>query len=105
VIYFLPEDAALIPATAARLKDLAAALEALPGEGGVLELTGHCALYGTEESRVELSRRRAENAAAFLKNQGLNWTFRISAEGGRRPVTLDPDRQELNRRVEIRRRP
>jgi outer membrane protein OmpA-like peptidoglycan-associated protein len=78
----------------------------LPDPGSLLEsnlelaVEGHCARYGTEEGRAELSRERASNTYNYLLSI---WNGEASAEvrgaGASKPVTVDREKQYLNRRV------
>jgi len=102
IILFNPEEAVLLPAARTALDRLA---ETLKGRDlSKLTISGHCALFGSETERQELSLKRAEAAAAYLRSRGLNLppAVRITGEGGTRPLTSDPARQDINRRVEIR---
>jgi outer membrane protein OmpA-like peptidoglycan-associated protein len=68
-----------------------------------VRIAGHCALFGSEGGRTALSRLRAEAVRDYLLAAG--WKPRtppvIEALGGQRPLTTDPDDQDLNRRVVI----
>ena len=69
----------------------------------VVEITGHCAMSGTEAGREELSRERAYNTVTYLKKEGwrpetkpvMRWF------GGTQPVTSNEEEIYRNRRVEI----
>lgn len=100
-VYFLPESSVLLDETKNRLREIAG--EVRPENAGITQIEGHCALYGTEESREWLSRERAENVYSYLNSIGVEFPAspRIRGVGGKDPVTRDRDRQELNRRVEI----
>jgi outer membrane protein OmpA-like peptidoglycan-associated protein len=67
-----------------------------------LEISGHCAFYGTEKGRRALSAERAEAVASYLKNR-VPPTVELTkvAYGGDRPVSRNLDTQDLNRRVEL----
>lgn len=103
VIYFRPDDPRLTPTSREQLLQFAREIAAW--EEHYLTIRGHCALSGTEEGRVLLSRQRAENSAAFLVTEGQEYLSdpQITLEwyGAARLVTRDPERQHLNRRVEI----
>ena len=101
LIYFLPEDHSLTSGARKELQSIWRRLEDL--EDSIVTITGHCALYGTERGRSELSVLRAKAAYDFLVQQGWrpeNESF-IIGRGGENPVTFDQKEQHLNRRVEI----
>jgi outer membrane protein OmpA-like peptidoglycan-associated protein len=66
-------------------------------------ISGHCAIAGTEVGRQEISVQRAENTYAWLKKKGWNPSSQpqIRGEAGNYPLTMDPEKQDINRRVEI----
>lgn len=68
-----------------------------------VRITGHCAIAGTEAGRREISEQRAKNVVSWLTSRG--WSPEVPPEiigaAGDYPLTLDPDNQQLNRRVEI----
>ena len=69
----------------------------------LLQVRGHCALWGTEAGRQKLSVERAEAVAGYLAGRGariLPETI-IEGLGATEPLTRDPDNQEINRRVEL----
>ncbi|MDC7227211.1 MAG: OmpA family protein [Spirochaetales bacterium] len=104
-VYFKPDSAELTADAISGLRDF---IGKLPGEGDFeeaefeLEIRGHCAKYGTEEGRAELSRDRALNVYSFLKS---DWNIEadsfVSGAGAAEPVSLRRDEQHLNRRVDI----
>ena len=100
-VFFGPDNAALTDAARDTLRDIAARLKAHPD--AELGVYGHCALYGTERGRIELSGQRAEQVVEFLRDQ--EWEPEkdpvIRALGGDQPVTRDSEMQHLNRRVEL----
>lgn len=102
VIYFLPDDPRLTVQAEERLESIAREI----GSWNDLSITirGHTALSGTEEGRLDLSRRRAENSAARIIEAGDIDPARITTEwyGAARLITREPEAQHLNRRVEIR---
>jgi outer membrane protein OmpA-like peptidoglycan-associated protein len=99
IIYFNPNDARLTEEARGKLEKFSDTIS--NWEHVSLAVEGHCALSGTEEGRVELSRERAERSADFLRQAGAAGAADISVSwyAGERPVTRDPERQELNRRV------
>ena len=99
-VYFGPDSAELTGDAREALREIAGTLRRADGS---LMLEGHCALFGTEQGRERLSRARAQTVRRFLLQEGLSLAEdgRVEAAAGREPVTEDPDRQELNRRVEL----
>jgi outer membrane protein OmpA-like peptidoglycan-associated protein len=106
-VYFGPNSSLLTRSARDRLSSLA---EELVGYRQLrISIRGHCALYGTEQGRIELSNERANTVEQYLleRAEGLGqdpsgWTVESTGLGGKEPVTRDEDRQNLNRRVEIR---
>ncbi len=72
-------------------------------DGWRVMVEGHSAPFGSEAGREEISRGRAERVAEYLATHG--WPSSIPLDvvwrGAEQPVTLDPESQYLNRRVEI----
>ncbi len=101
VIYFKPDSSLLTTEAEKKLTAIIPRLNRL--KKGRVIIRGHCALYGTEKGRTELSRQRAVNTLMFLINQGWHPERPpiVKGYGGKYPVTTDPDKQNLNRRVEI----
>ncbi|MFW5742970.1 MAG: OmpA family protein [Spirochaetota bacterium] len=110
-LYFTPESADLIPETRARLDATAVAIAEWVAAGGdparlTVTAIGHTALYDTKASRLELSRERAQAAAAYLESRlqelgSIGVGIETSGRGGNDPVTREIEAQWLNRRVEI----
>lgn len=100
-IYFDPDSTILTRRAQSELQEIARILE--ERDDVQVEIIGHCALYGTEEGRAEISRLRAVNTEEYLRSQG--WTPdsapAVSGSGAREPVTRVKDEQYRNRRVEI----
>ncbi|MBI9099215.1 MAG: OmpA family protein [Spirochaetaceae bacterium] len=101
IVYFNPNQSDL---TASARSILYQVLQILKQDGNLyVEITGHCAYYGTEKGRQEISTHRAENVYTFFINNG--WVPvnkpRLAGLGHQQIVTKDPNRQNLNRRVEI----
>lgn len=100
-VYFQPDNANLTGEARKLLIDLADTLKEHPE--APVAIFGHCALYGTEKGRIELSQQRAEQVADFLRDRG--WKPETLPEirglGGNQPVTRNSENQYLNRRVEI----
>ncbi|MGC9311284.1 MAG: OmpA family protein [Sediminispirochaetaceae bacterium] len=100
-IYFEPDSTVLTPRARSELQEIARILE--ERDDIQVEIIGHCALYGTEEGRAEISRLRAVNTEAYLRSQGWNPDSApaVSGRGAREPVTRSREEQYKNRRVEI----
>jgi len=100
-LYFTPNNTSIQKDTALVLKDLAKKLKTEPDTK--VEISGYCAMTGTEEGRERLSKERAYNVLAYLTSEG--WIPKITPDiqwfGGLRPVTLNEDEIYMNRRVEI----
>jgi outer membrane protein OmpA-like peptidoglycan-associated protein len=101
-VYFTPDSPVLTPQARERLTEIADRLSTYD-EDTVIRIIGHTALAGTERGRYDLSLQRAENVFAFLESAGWQpqQDLTVQGVGGDEPVTRDPERQELNRRVEI----
>ena len=101
VIYFAPNSPLLTPGAEEKLTATIPGLNKI--KKGRIVIRGHCALYGTEKGRTELSGQRAVNTLMFLINRGWRPEHPpiVKGYGGKYPVTTDPDKQNLNRRVEI----
>ncbi len=104
-VFFLPDSAKLTDET---IRGLEMFIDKLPShddyeEGSFkLEIKGHCARYGTEEGRAELSRERAVNVYNFLETEwGIEADSMITGVGSSEPATLERNQQHLNRRVDI----
>lgn len=100
-VYFQPDLAELTPEAESALGD---AYSMLAQSGfPTLTVNGHCALEGTEAGRMELSVHRAENVSSYLRSLGYPKSAQIRTRGygATKPVTTDPAREYLNRRVVI----
>ena len=99
--YFPPNNTSIQKDTAQKLKELAKELKSTPNAS--VEISGHCAMTGTEEGRERLSKARAYNVLDYLKKEG--WIPEtepvVKWYGGSRPVTFDQNEIYKNRRVEI----
>ncbi len=100
-IYFNPDSSILTPQAQSELQEIARILQ--ERDSDQIEIIGHCALFGTEEGRAEISRLRARNTEAYLRSQGWNPDSApaVSGRGAREPVTRSREEQYKNRRVEI----
>jgi outer membrane protein OmpA-like peptidoglycan-associated protein len=101
VLYFDPNNTELTQEARRSLEDLSR--EISEWESLSFTFEGHCALFGTEEGRIELSRDRAQKSAAYVSRlTGIDASqFAISWFAGEKPVSRAQDQQDLNRRVEI----
>ncbi len=101
-VYFEPGRAALTPEAFDELDKIIQFLK--ENRDKKVFVSGHCALYSSEEGRLQLSEMRASNVYWYLRDRG--WKPRttpdVSGFGGTQFLTADPDSQGLNRRVEIR---
>ncbi len=99
-VRFSPESANLRAAERVKLVSVA---ERLSQHDLTVRLDGHTAIAGSTEGRRALSRRRAETVRDFLLSEGIDAErfVEIRALGASKPLTRDPDEQQLNRRVEI----
>lgn len=100
-LYFLPESSVLLEQAKGKLQAIRRRVES--ENVRITAIEGHCALYGSEESREWLSEERAEAAYLYLRQIGTEFPEPplVRGYGGQEPVTRDQQRQELNRRVEI----
>jgi outer membrane protein OmpA-like peptidoglycan-associated protein len=99
-VYFNPDSAELTPRAVDLLKEIS---EALTSTDHKLEIFGHCAIAGTEKGRHQLSVNRAEAVRSILSQELSAKRFTdVRGIGASDPVTYDPERQFLNRRVVIR---
>ncbi len=96
------DKAALRPAAESNLGKLAESLQKYPGENVLV--VGHTDNVGTASYNERLSRERAESAAAYLRQQGVD-AGRILTRGMGEsdPVASNEtaDGRQLNRRVEL----
>ncbi len=99
-VYFEPDKAVLTPETRNILSETAVLLNEY---GGPVKISGHCASYGTEAGRMELSRRRAKVVYNYLLDCGWEPEQKphIEGYGSTAPAVEESDKQHLNRRVEI----
>lgn len=110
-----PPDTLLIPDVLFKFDrhelnpELFSALDTLVGkipraEGTTLALIGHTDNAGADDYNLELSLRRAESLAAYLRKKGLgDYILTVSGEGEKRPAHPNdtPEGRRRNRRVEI----
>ncbi len=107
-IQFETNEDALTPVGKQYAEELAAAIRQQHPATVILE--GHTDPKGTDDYNMDLSKRRAETVAAFLKGQGVQARIITEAKGKREPFT-PPEASELtqdqiwalNRRVVWRR--
>ena len=100
-IHFLPDETSLTATARTVLAEIAGEVR-----GNIITavtIVGHCAIAGTEAGRTEISDGCASNVYDFLSQRGLQYPKEtvVKGVGSADPLTLDPARQELNRRVEV----
>ncbi|MFO7729672.1 MAG: OmpA family protein [Spirochaetia bacterium] len=100
-IYFAPNSSQLTETARQSLSEFTQEIRKY--EGVQLVIEGHCALYGTEQGREELSLERARQAAQYIQNLGWSPDQPPVVRGlaGQNPVNRNSEKQHLNRRVEI----
>lgn len=101
-LFFVADQARLLPGEEAKLERLAALLK--PLEGLRFRVEGHTADVGTRESQNRLSEQRAQAIVEALVSRGLPADrFLYRGYGGSRPVAENssPEGRAANRRVEI----
>ena len=65
-----------------------------------LSVTGHTCNLGTEAANLRLSRLRAERVATLLRDHGYT-VATVSGKGATDPVSTNPTKRHLNRRVTL----
>ena len=65
-----------------------------------LSVTGHTCNLGTEAANLRLSRQRAEQVATLLRDHGYT-VATVSGKGATEPVSTNPTKRHLNRRVTL----
>lgn len=100
-VLFLPNSPLLTDLAKDKLDNISITLSV--GTITLKLIRGHCALYGTEQGRMILSKERAEAVTKYLKERGakLAEDAEIVGVGAAMPLTTDRNSQEINRRVEI----
>lgn len=102
-IQFKPDSAELTESEMAKIRKIAAILQAYPDND--LLVSGHTALAGTENARQQLSEARAESVADFLVGLGVREKNRVFTRGFGARVPIASNQTEegkaKNRRVEI----
>ncbi len=100
-LYFPPDSYKLTTKAKEKLNSLIPTLNRITDTQ--VAIYGHCALYRTERGRIKLSQQRAITVYKYLIKRG--WKPEVKPEikgfGGKKPLTKDPKKQYLNRRVEI----
>ncbi|MBB6479129.1 OmpA family protein [Spirochaeta isovalerica] len=101
-VYFYPNRTDLTVDAKAVLDDIVKILTTTDNLD--VEITGHCAFFGTEKGRQEISVERAENVYNYFLSKGWEPSRKplLEGRGLQDLITRDPDKQNLNRRVEIR---
>jgi len=99
--FFLPNDTSIQKDASQILDKVMVVLQTNPNS--IVEISGHCAMTGTEEGRERLSKERAYNVLDYLKKEGWipNTKPVVKWYGGTKPVTLNQKEIYRNRRVEI----
>jgi outer membrane protein OmpA-like peptidoglycan-associated protein len=95
-------DSAVIKGDArSNLDALAASLTRYPKSD--LMIVGHTDEVGTESYNLDLSRRRANAASAYLRSQGVSRNIRALGRGENEPIASNDTEEgrQLNRRVEV----
>ncbi len=100
-VYFGPDSSELSPEARRALSRFVEELQDY--DQLKLRIEGHCALYGTEQGREELSYDRAQRVVQYFRELGYRFDEEpvILGRGGDEPVSRNNDEQHLNRRVEI----
>ena len=102
-IQFKPDSAELTESEMAKIRKIAAILQAYPDND--LLVSGHTTLAGTENARQQLSEARAESVADFLVGLGVREKNRVFTQGFGARVPIASNQTEegkaKNRRVEI----
>jgi len=100
-IYFYPNSSQISQEAQNKLSGILSLLISRPDLK--VTLSGHCALWGTKAGRMKLSKERAMVIKRYLETNGWNPQNppRIRWYGARKPVTTNPEKKDLNRRVEI----
>jgi outer membrane protein OmpA-like peptidoglycan-associated protein len=102
-IQFLPDSVQLAETEQAKLREIAGILSRYPGRK--ILVGGHTALAGLRESRLQISRERAQAVADYLVFLQARRAEEITVRGygAERPLGNNTTRegQGLNRRVEI----
>ena len=102
-IQFAPDSTELLPGEVEKLERIAEILQSYPDRH--LLITGHTAMAGTPEGRVQLSRERANAVAGFLLEREIRQPEEIMTEGkgAQEPVADNSTSEGMrrNRRVEI----
>lgn len=99
-IFFMPDSPQMRPGEEVKLEDIAEALSKIKGHD--ILVSGHTALDGNTEYRMNLSEARAKVVAEYLKNHGVDNVF-FEGLGSSFPVAENNSEEgrKKNRRVEI----
>ncbi len=83
------------------LDELARSLDKYPDTD--LLIVGHTDAKGSDAYNMDLSARRADSAARYIKSRGVSTGIRTSGRGEREPVASNDDEsgRQKNRRVEV----
>lgn len=102
-VLFDSGQASIQPGGRDKLAELARVLNSYPKTD--VQITGHTDSRGSEESNMDLSKRRADAVAQVLAESGVAPArILVRGEGESRPVATNetPEGRALNRRVDIR---
>jgi len=101
IIYFLPNEYFLTKKAVNKLDSIIQIL--INNPDARVSFGGHCALEGSKKISFELSKRRAETVAGYLRDSGWQPADNpeITGYGENFPVSINPGEQNKNRRVEI----
>lgn len=100
-IYFEPEKARLSRQSREVLNSAITIVKQNPAAS--IEIQGHCADFGTKQSRLEVSKQRAKRAERYLLEKGISPSRIVSVKwfGAQRPFSTKLDEIQFNRRVHI----
>jgi len=101
VVYFRADSARVTELAEQELREFAARLPDIPATHS--RISGHTALAGPPAGRLPLSRQRSEVVSAALLTAGVEFgsDVQVRGYGSERPLTLNPELQDNNRRVEV----
>lgn len=100
-VYFPPDEIHLTPDADRTLSGVSETLRSAVIDR--ISIVGHCALAGSEAGRVSISVGRAAAVADYLRSHGVDLPADavVKGVGASDPATMDPGKQDMNRRTEI----